>query len=146
MNIEPKYKEIIVKEFDYAFKKMKASSDPDETLYYFTAFFNTLNRVYNLHYSDDLLFAFIVMENAYNFILERNRIKKSGENTINFHEKFGTKFIQIVRNIKDGFFQKTKRLAALQELAVIAYSTTGNGQYLTEKGDITIFKDLDKAD
>jgi len=144
MNIDNKHKEILTKEFDYAYEKMKTAADPEEILYYYSAFFNMINRIYNIQFSEDLLFAFFTMENAYKFIIERIQIIKSGQRQVDFDERFGAKFLEIIKKLKDGFFQKTKRLAALQELVTLAYTTTGNGYYLTGKGEINIFKGMKK--
>jgi len=144
MNIDNKYKEVLTKEFDYAYEKMKTAADPEEMLYYYTAFFNMINRIYNIQFSEDLLFAFFTMQNANNFISERIQLIKSGQRQVDFDERFGVKFLEIIKKLKDGFFHKTQRLSALQELVTLAYATTGNGYYLTGKGEINIFKGVKK--
>ncbi len=144
MDIDNKHKEILTKEFDYAYEKMKTAADPEEILYYYTAFYNMINRIYNIQFSEDLLFAFFTMENAYKYMSERVHLIKSGQGPIGFDERFGVKFLEIIKKLKDGFFHKTKRLTALQELVTLAYTTTGNGYYLTGKGEINIFKGMKK--
>ena len=71
MNISKKYKEIIVEELRYVAKKMKESNDLFEKMYFFSASYSCLNRIFNLEFDSTLVFTHVVLQNAYNAIKGR---------------------------------------------------------------------------
>jgi hypothetical protein len=134
MKLSKLNKELIDNECEFALNKMENSSSPDEILYYFTAFYNVMNRVYNIEFSEELLFVNFVMEGTYNSIMSRMGSIKSGQSTVvTFHENFGSALIKITRDIKENFYNKPKRNQALQKLVLLSFTTTGNGFYLSQK-------------
>lgn len=139
MNISKNAKKILNSEFDITLKKMIESNSPDEIMYYFTAFYNVINRVYNIEFSEDLLFANFIMENAYNNIIQRMGLVKAGNSSVvGFHKNFGSAFIKIIEEIRNNFFNKEKRIEALQKLVLLAFTTTGNGFYLSQKNNFDL--------
>lgn len=141
MKLTKKNKKLIIDEFTYVINKMAESENPEKTLYYFTGIHTMIQRILNIEYSDELLFVHYVMEKVYHSAIDRMHRVKSGDVVIMFHEKFGDKLIELTKKIRDCFDNKEDRINALQELVVLAYTTTGNGYYLTEKGMINIFLD-----
>lgn len=142
MKISKSNKEILNREFDFALNKMKKSQSPDEILYYFTAFYNMINRIYNIEFCEELLFTFFVMDSAYKAIIERMGLLKAGQSSvIGFNKNFGPELIRITEDLLKNFYNKEKRNQTLQTLVLLAYSTTGNGYYLSQKGEIDIYSD-----
>lgn len=139
MNLSNRNKKILNDEFKLVLEKMEESKSPDEMMYFFTAFYNMIHRIYNIEFSEELLFTHFVMENAYNTIMTRMGMIKAGQSSvIGFHGDFGSALIAITREIKENFWNKTKRNLALQKLVSISYTTTGNGFYLSRKGSLKL--------
>ena len=127
-------KELLDKEFEFALNKMETSQTPDELIYYFSGFFNVINRIYNIEFSEELLFINFVMDIVYNSFMGRIGLVKAGQSpVIGFHEDFGSALIKITKDIKDNFYDKQKCIQALQKLVLLSFTTTGNGFYLSQK-------------
>ena len=101
MNISKENKKILNDEFGFVVSKMEKSTSPDEMMYYFTAFYNMINRIYNIEFSEELVFVNFVMENAYNAIMSRMGAVKTGHSAVvGFHENFGPVLIKITKDIR----------------------------------------------
>ena len=141
MRLSKKNKEILTDEFAFIIDQMKNSEDPEEMLYYYSAVYGILRRIVNLEFSQDLLFAYLTTEKTYQTIMERFGAMKMGKSVATFHENFGPKFIEYTEELMTGFFDSKLRLKSLTKIVTLAYTTTGNGFYLTKKGMIDIFDD-----
>ena len=139
MKLSEKTKEIIDKDFDFAIKKMELSKSPEDMLYYFTAIHAVINRAFNIEFSKDLLFANFILENAYKTVLDRIQHMKTGNQVVKFHDDFGSQLLSITKELRKNFYNKTKRIEALNKIVFLAYSTTGNGYFLFQKEDLSIF-------
>ena len=141
MNLSEENKKRIESEFDFVIKNMENSENPDQMLYYFTGIHTMLQRILNFEFSNDLLFTWFVLEKSYKEILERVNAIKAGQNVIMFHEDFGPKLIEYIKELKKAFGNSEQRLAVLKKIVTLAYILSGNGNYLTKKGVINIFSD-----
>lgn len=137
MKISKENKKILDAEFNFVVEKMENARNPEEILYYFTGFFNMIQRIYNLEFSQDLLFVFVILENTYRIIMDRVNLLQSGQpghTVIPFPENFGGKLINLTKSLKNNFYNKDKRIQILKDFTLLSYITTGNGYYLTQKG------------
>ena len=139
MKLSKENKKILNDEFEFVIKKMENGEDPDQMLYYFTGIYTMIQRIINLEFDEELLFTHFVLDNVYKDIIDRIRALKSGQTVVQFHEEFGAKLIEFVKELKAGFYNSKQRLEILNKLVTLAYSTSGNGYYLTQKGMIDIF-------
>ena len=144
MKISNEYKIKIEQEFDFIINNMEKTQAPDKMLYYFSGIHTILNRILNFEYSDEILFSFFVLEKSYKDITNSLASLKQGNPILTFHDKFGNKLIELTKDLKNGFFDTKKRIEVLKKIVVLAYSCTGNGYFLTEKGMIDIFSETKK--
>lgn len=141
MNIPENYKIIIVKEFREIVEKMKGTEDLSEKMYFFSATYGVVSRVFNLEFDPILVFAHMVLNAAHSTINAR-LLALMGQQD---------KVIQIPENLFDSLQKAVERLAAnietgnkdeffknLQKIANLSFATTGNGYYLFKKGMLKI--------
>lgn len=131
MKIKSESKAKIIAEIKFVLQKMKEAPDPQSKLYYFSAVYGIMNRIFNLEYAPDLIFAHFVINGAHTQINAR------------LHDP--DKTIQIPQELFDRLFDATAELLnviekdknpydVLKKFALLGYVTGGNGYYLYEKG------------
>lgn len=146
MRLSKEHKIKIEQEFDFVIDKMEQSETPDQTLYYFSGIQTLLNRIINFEYSEELLFSYFVLEKAYSNIISALGKIKQGSGVVTFHDRFNDKLVGLTKDLKNGFFNSKTRIETLKKIAVLAYSCTGNGFFLTEKGVIDIFSEIKRLE
>ncbi len=146
MNLSKEYKKIIDDEFAFVIKRMAASNDPSEMMYFFSGLYAMIHRILNLEFSNELLFVHFIIEKSYKDIVERIDHIKRGQNIIKFNEDFGIKLLEYTIELKESFYNSKLRQNALEKIVVLAYTTCGNGFYLSEKGRISVFSDKKQID
>ena len=144
MNLSKDYKKLLDDEFDFVIKKMETSKTPDQMLYFFSGLYAMIHRVLNLQFSGELLLVHFVLEKLYKDSIERMDLIKKGHNVVMFNSGFGSKLIECTKELKKALYNSKQRQEALEKIVVLAYTSCGNGFYLTEKGMIDIFKDDEK--
>lgn len=141
MKISEENKKRLKDEFAFVIDKMKSSEGPDEMLFYYSGMYGILNRIFNIEFSHELVFAHFVIEKTHQTIVERLGAMKAGQGITTFDKGFGPKFIEYTEELVDGFFDSKQRMKSLNKIVTLSYTTTGNGYYLTQKGKIDIFSD-----
>ncbi|NOX34722.1 MAG: hypothetical protein GXP56_13490 [Deltaproteobacteria bacterium] len=139
MKLSKEYKIKIEQEFDFVIKKMLESENPDQMMYYFSGIYGLLQRILNFEYSDELLFTYFIIERSCKDIANQLSALRQGSPVPTFHKNFGSKLIEVTKELRDSFFNSKHRVESLKKLIVLAYTCTGNGFYLTEKNTIEIF-------
>ena len=146
MKLSKEYKTKLEKEFDFVINKMEESETPDQMLYYFSGIQTLLNRILNFEYSEELVFSFFVLERVHKDIITILGSLKQGNPILTFHDKFGEKLVELTKDLKNGFFNSKTRIESLKKIVVLAYTCSGNGYFLTEKGIIDIFSETKKLE
>jgi len=144
MKLSKEYKTKIEQEFDFVVKKMIASKNPEQMMYYFSGIYGVLHRILNFEYSDELLFAYINIERSSKDIVNQLNGSRQGSPVSTFHDNFSSKLIEVTKDLGDTFFNSKGRVESLKKLIVLAFTCTGNGYYLTEKSTIDIFTNTKK--
>jgi hypothetical protein len=133
-----KYKDTIVKELEFAIKKIDQAPTIEAKLYYFSAVHGILNRILNLEYTEELLLAFYITNETLRMFQQRHAAFKAGDTAIRLTDeqllglsRITGEFLEAIRN--DGSVEEV-----LKKYVLLLYSTTGNGYYLMEKGVLKI--------
>jgi hypothetical protein len=114
---------------------MRDSNDPRGKLFYFTAAYGILPRLFNLEYDQTLVFLHFVLQNLYNIINTRlQTILTGAERTIDFPDAFFTKLEDLFEDLIIKVAKRESFYEPLIKMANLAYVTTGNGYYLYQKG------------
>ena len=139
MNISDNSREIIIKEINYVVNKMVESSSGEEKLYYFSAVHSVINRIFNLEYDSDLVYAHSVLQGTYNAFSQRiQAILKGGETLIPLDEEHFERLITIAKELSNKIEEKKNIDNTLKKFVILSYATTGNGYYLFQKGLLKI--------
>lgn len=139
MKLSKEAKKLLSDEFNFVINKMESSETPDQMLYFFTGIHTMIQRIFNIEFSDDLLFAYIVLDRAYQDIISRLQALKSGAPVIMFHNDFSLRLVEYTKDLERNFYDNSKRLEVLKKITVLAYTASGNGYYLTQKKMINLF-------
>jgi hypothetical protein len=127
-------------EFDTILKLMKGEKSLEKRIYYFSAAYGITQRTYRGHFSKEVLLMDLILTNAYNLLLDRLNHLKNRDMTVHPEvlekavDQIMVEFGSLIKNLED----KKDIRDPLENILVIAYSTTGNGNYLMEKGQIVI--------
>lgn len=141
MNIPDEYFKLILQEFKDAEKLCKEAESPDDALYFFSAFFGTINRVMNFHCDPVLVFMHQVLQSAHKAVLSRLEAKSSPGVTNNgvAEDTWNALFNNIPKLIKAFQSKDEKKIwPVLQTYANIEYANCGNGRYLQLKGRLKL--------
>jgi ABC-type protease/lipase transport system fused ATPase/permease subunit len=141
MNISNHYKEIIVEELKNVATKMKESNDITDKLYFFSAAFAILDRIFNLEFNPTLVLIHMVLQTAYFTISGRVEALIRGQDKVvkipeRFFDSLQETILDIANNISKD--DKNELFKNLQKIANLSYVTTGNGYYLFKKGMLKI--------
>ena len=136
MKISQKYRDEIVDELGIVRKKMRNVEDPLKKMYYFSAGYGVIDRVQKLDFDPQLTFIHFVMNVSYQNINNRLEIIRSGEEIIPISEDFFEDLEDVVSEIQRKIRDKKdgELYSNLEELVCLAFSTTGPGYYMADKG------------
>lgn len=138
MQINKIYKKALVNEVKYVLKKMKENSSLEKKLFYFSAVPGELLRVLNLDYDLDILYLHHAVNHTHMQFQQRMTTIKAGDTTIVFEEKQIDKLESLLEDVLSVIEQKKRIDEVLKAFIELAYSTSGNGFYLMEKGLLKI--------
>ncbi len=139
MTISDSYRDMIVSEINYIVEKMEDTDDFVQKLYYFSAIHGMLQRIFNLEYHLDLLFAFFVFKSTHEAFINRfHAIDKGGDSAILLYQEQIDGLIEGSKEFVNKIKNKKNFDSTLKKLIVLSFSTTGNGFYLMQKGVLKI--------
>jgi hypothetical protein len=141
MKISEKYKKIIIEEFYNVVSKMKQSNDRSEKMFFFSATYAVINRIFNIEFNPTLIFIHMVLSNAYPAIIGRIDAERRGQSlAIKIPKEFFNILEDAIIDIAESMNKDNKSdlFEALQKITNLSYLTTGNGYYLFTKGKLTI--------
>jgi len=139
MKIDKHTKESIVKEIEFVVNKMDQSLEADQKLFYFSGIYGLLQRLINLEYQPDLIHLHLVLRQTYEALFGRlQAISKGGETIVPLEELHFKKLSKITKELGKKIENREEIHDTLKKFSVLAYSTTGNGYYLRQKGLLKI--------
>lgn len=139
MNINDNFRKILVKEINYVVKKMNESSDAREKLYYFSAVYGVVLRIFNLEYDSDLVYAHFILNETHKAFMERlQTILKGGEKVVPLLEEHFMKLAAFTKELGKRIEKDEDISDTLKKFAILSFTTTGNGYYLQQKGLLKI--------
>jgi hypothetical protein len=135
MNISKDMRSKIISEIEYVTDKMKKNPNPLEKLYYFSAIFGLFQRVINFECDPELIFIYQVSNLTYNALNSRiSSMAQRADAGVNLPDKAFEKIENDLEELANQITLNKPVYAVLQDMANIAYSATGNGYYLYQKG------------
>ncbi|MBP2029351.1 hypothetical protein J2755_000271 [Methanohalophilus levihalophilus] len=134
MNQDDFFRQELIKELRRIAIVMKKEDDPERKLYLFSASYGVAARTYRYSFSKHYLLAEFVLNTAYTAIGDRIQRIKSGDPTVEIAEEHFEKLQSAVASLADAFETDESVLEPLETILAIAFSTSGAGNYLKEKG------------
>lgn len=138
MKISKIYKTAIINEIKYVQKKMKENSSLEKKLFYYSAIPAQFLRVLNLEYESDILYLHHVVNHTQGAFQQRLATMKAGDINIEVNERQIEQLESLLDDVIGVVEQKKKIDDVLKAFIELAYSTSGNGFYLMEKGLLKI--------
>jgi len=139
MNISNNYKNLIVNEFRKVANGMKNAKDISKKLYWFSATYGMVYRIFNLEFDDTLVCIHVVLNATYNLINARaNSIRQGIDAAIDLPQDLFENLQETIVELSDNIENNNEHeiFKNLQKISKIAYVTTGNGYYLYLQGKL----------
>jgi len=132
---------IIINEFNKIHGLMKNTNNISEKIFYFSASYAMVSRVFNIEFDPILVLMHSVLQTTYSNI---NSFISSISNKQNTFFTIPKNYFDILENTLKELTQSVenndddKIYKDLQRLSILGYITTGNGNYLYKKGSIKL--------
>lgn len=133
-----KMKDIITNEIKYAVKKMEEVSSIEEKLYYFSAVQGIFHRVFNIEFSQELLFDHFIFNEALKSFQQKLAAMKMGDLVFVINEEQISRLSELTREFLIQFEAGKSTDDVLKRMVTLLYSVNGNGNYLMGKGLLKI--------
>jgi hypothetical protein len=136
MELSPNMREALNKEIRFAVANIKKSPIPAEKIYYFSAIYAIIDRIYNFECDPELIFIHQVIRQAFDTINGKFAISvpRSPGLGLMVPENLFDKLCDSLSELADTIEKDQPTYTVLQDIANIGYSSTGNGFYLYQKG------------
>ena len=134
MNISENYRKRIDFTSQKITKKINGSSDIERALYYYSGVRALIQRIYNFEYNPHLVFIHFVLNNTFNTIAAFVDQIKKRTTIIPLDIEFFYKLSELLNNLTQRIEKEELTYEVLEKICVLAYSITGNGYYLQQKG------------
>jgi len=135
MKISKENMKKIIEEIEFAIKQMKETPDPDQKLYYFSAVYGVMPRVFNFEFDEDLVFTHFVLSSVYNSINQR---LKTPDSVILLPKEIFDRLEELTEKLLMALKKEEDICEILKDFILLSYVTTGNGYYLYKKGILKI--------
>lgn len=135
MKLSKKYKDMIIEEIKFVLKRMKQEKDSKIKLYYFSAIYGMMHRIFNQEYAPDLIFANFVLNSTYNQINSR---LQNPEKIIEIPDELFGKLEDATSELLTVIEKDQNLYEVLKKFILLGYVTIGNGYYLYQKGLLKI--------
>jgi len=135
VKLSTQIKKTLIKEIEFAIEKMQASKDPNSIMFYFSAVYGVLHRIFNIEYDSDLVFAHFVVNGTYQQIALR---LQATDKTTQIPENLFERLIETTKDFLQALKDNKNLYEVLKNYTLLGYVTIGNGYYLYQKGLLKI--------
>jgi len=135
MKISARNKKKLLGEIKFVVERMNGEKDPKSKLYFFTAIYGAISRIFNEEFIPDLVFAHLVLNATYTNIKSR---LDNPENTIKVPKEIFNSLVIATEELYDAIEKDKSLYEPLKKFSLLTFVTTGNGYYLYQKGLLKI--------
>jgi len=135
MKLSKENKKKIVDEISFVIKQMEQEDELKSKLYYFSGIYGMLPRIFNVDFSEDLVFIHFVVSSTYNNIKQRIN---NPDNVIKIPDELFDKLIDATKELLNVIQNDKNPYEVLKKFTLIGYVMLGNGYYLYKKGVLKI--------
>jgi CRISPR/Cas system CSM-associated protein Csm4 (group 5 of RAMP superfamily) len=127
-------KKVLLKEIQIVRKKMKEEKDLRKKIFYYSAIYNEISRLYNREYTPHLQFMHLVLNVSYNAMMSRLNMIAGGDTTIPFPDNFFDELDKLLEKMQENIKNEKDTYLVLEKISNLTYLLSGNGYYLSQKG------------
>lgn len=138
MSREEFFRKELVEELRRIENLMRRKGEIDKKLYYFSAAYGITGRTYRYAFSRDVLLADLVLNQAYNTFMNRWNQLAHGDRLVPIEDIHFEKLCDGIKLLADKLEANENIQEALEIITTVAFSTSGPGNYLREKGDLVL--------
>ena len=138
MKTSESYRKIITDEIDYVENMMNKAKDIEKKLYFFSGIHAAIQRIFNLEYDSDLVYIQVILQHTYTALTQRLQAVKNKDLVVPLLEVQIEHLMGIIKELSEKIRSNEDLDGTLKKFAILAYSTTGNGYYLFQKGLLKI--------
>jgi len=140
LNISEPHKTTLVNELALIREKMNDEPDPRKKLYYYSAAYAMVQRIFNLYpdFNQQLIFIYSILALSYNLIKDRVNTIVAGDQIITLPEDYFDKISIYLLELENKIRNNEDTYTVLEKISVLAYISDGNGHYLAKKGWLTL--------
>lgn len=117
---------------------MRKEGSIEKKIYYFSAAYGITNRTLRYTFTDDYLMADFVLNTCYNGLMDRFKRIRSGDTTVPLEPQHFDRIQDGLRMLADAFASDESILRPLEAILTATFATSGPGNYLREKGELTL--------
>jgi hypothetical protein len=128
----------IIKELRLVEAMMKKEENIERKNYLFSAAFGIMSRSYRYEFSRDVLLSELVLNQSYTLIADWIIRLKSNDQAVKFDPVIFERIEEGLKLLADCFEDEKSILEPIELILTTAYSTSGSGNYLREKGMIEL--------
>ena len=138
LTVTDRSKDLVVSELRFAAARMREKSNVADKLYFMSATWGMIQRIFNIEFDSELVFAHQVLSNTHNHINSRIQGPHLGEMT----SQMPAKLFELLENDLDQLANQWELNEdigdVLAHISLLGYVATGNGFYLYSKGLLKI--------
>lgn len=138
MKLNARFQKMLTEEIDFVLQKMDVSAEPLEKLYYFSAIFGMIHRIFNQEFHPDLVHAHLIIRATYDSFFQRIKAIEAGDKSVLIYEEQFKKLHELIAELGEQIKKKQSIDSTLKKFVMLLYTTTGNGFYLLQKGVLKI--------
>lgn len=135
MKLSKENKKKLIDEIRFVIGQMKQQEDPETKLYYFSAIFGIMPRIFNIDFNEDLIFAHFIISSMHNNINQRI---KNPDKVIKLPDELFDRLLAITEELLVAIEKDQNLYDVLKKFTLLGYVTIGNGYYLYKKGMLKI--------
>jgi len=134
MKLSKTHKEILLNEIEIVRDRMKKETVARRKIFFYSAIYSKLSRLFNLEYHPHLQFMHFVLNVSYNAMNQRLGLIASGDPTVKLPDNFFEELDKLLAKLQDDIKKDEDTYLVLEKIANLSYLLSGNGYYLSQKG------------
>ena len=138
MQHEAFFRKELVIELRKVAEMISKEKNPERKLYCFSAAFGITSRTFRYVFSSEVLLADLVLMAGYQQVMERIQMCKTGDLTVLLTDEIFQKLSQGLWDLAQAFEEGKSIQKPLEQILTATFSVTGPGNYLKEKGMLTL--------
>lgn len=139
MKIDPYLRKELVKELQYCAKKILEEGDVEKKMYFYRYVWEALDRIIDLSFDPQLLFAQFVIEVSHGTISNRvNQIRVKKDKTIPLVEGVFDLLTKSINELATKIEKDEDIYKTLEQIVKLTYLNTSDGHYQFTKGMIEV--------